>query len=190
MHIDGVAPTTAISCDPPSGWSKTAVTATFTPSDATSDVATTEYSTDDGATWTTGLSAVITTQGPTTLRYRSTDNAGNVEAFKTKAIGVDPVKPTPKALTNKTVRKGRTVKLPYRVSDASCPKAKVTIKVYKGSTLRKTLCLGLKATGTNLTCSYKCSLAKGKYTWKVYATDLAGNKQVKPSSKTLIVMQA
>ena len=30
--------------------------------------------------------------------------------------------------------------------------------------LRKTLSLGLKATGTTLTYSYKCSLAKGKYT--------------------------
>jgi hypothetical protein len=64
---------------------------------------------------------------------------------------------------------------------------KVTIKIYKRNKLRRTFSVGLKATGASLTYSYKCSLAKGKYTWKVYATDLAGNKQAKPSSKSLVV---
>jgi hypothetical protein len=34
---------------------------------------------------------------------------------------------------------------------------------------------------------YKCKLPKGKYSWKVYATDLAGNVQAKPGVRTLTV---
>ena len=65
--------------------------------------------------------------------------------------------------------------------------AKVTIKIYKGSALKKTLTVGTKAANAGLTYPYKCKLAKGKYTWKVYATDLAGNTQAKPAVKTLTV---
>ena len=63
----------------------------------------------------------------------------------------------------------------------------MTIKIYKGSRLKKTLTVGTKAVNVGLTHSYRCKLAKGKYKWKVYATDLAGNKQTKPASRTLTV---
>ena len=66
--------------------------------------------------------------------------------------------------------------------------AKVTIKIYKGRALKKTLTAGAtKAANANLTWSYKCKLPKGKYSWKVYATDLAGNAQAKPGVRTLTV---
>ena len=35
--------------------------------------------------------------------------------------------------------------------------------------------------------SWKCKLAKGTYTWKVYATDLAGNAPHVIGKKTLVV---
>ena len=65
--------------------------------------------------------------------------------------------------------------------------AKVTIKIYKGSSLKKKLTVGTKAANAGLTYSYKCKLPKGKYSWKVYATDLAGNAQAKPGVRTLTV---
>jgi hypothetical protein len=33
----------------------------------------------------------------------------------------------------------------------------------------------------------RCSWAKGTYRWQVYATDLAGNVQLRPASGVLIV---
>jgi hypothetical protein len=73
------------------------------------------------------------------------------------------------------------------VVDATSPQAKVVIRIYKGSALKKTLSVGSKATNANLTYAYKCKLPKGKYSWKVYATDLAGNAQAKPAVRTLTV---
>jgi hypothetical protein len=50
-----------------------------------------------------------------------------------------------------------------------------------------TLGVGTKRTNTALTYSFRCKLAKGKSSWKVYATDLAGNTQAKPGVRTLTV---
>ena len=88
VRIDKTAPFTSVS-GVPAGWSQASVTATFTPTDALSGVASTEYSTNGGSTWTTGASAVVTAQGTTTLTYRSTDNAGNVEADKSCTVRID-----------------------------------------------------------------------------------------------------
>ena len=52
-----------------------------TPVTPLSGVATTEYKVDAGA-WTTGTSVTVSAEGDHLLSYRSTDNAGNVEAAK------------------------------------------------------------------------------------------------------------
>lgn len=122
------------------------MTVAFAASDALSKAAKTEYSTGGGATWTSGATAPISAQGITTLRYRSSDNAGNTEADQTTTVRIDSVKPVPRALANKTVKKGKKVSLRYRVHDKAGPRARVKIKIYKGAKLRKTLSLGLKAT--------------------------------------------
>ena len=44
-----------------------------------------------------------------------------------------------------------------------------------------------KPTNTDLDYSYRCRLRKGTYTYRVYATDLAGNTQARPSVKKLWV---
>jgi len=77
--------------------------------------------------------------------------------------------------------------LRLRVNDVVSPKATVTVKIYKGAALKRTVRLGLQETNTEIRCAYTCRLARGTYTWKVYATDLAGNKQSKVGYKTLIV---
>ena len=192
VSIDKTAPVTAVT-GIPTGWTKTSRTAAFSPDDtvagvaSVSGVASTAYSTDGGVTWTPGMSAQMATQGITTLLVRSTDVAGNVEDPKTITARVDGTAPVPKALANRSVKRNKTVKMPFKVVDVPGAQVKVTIKIYKGSRLKKTLKVGEKAVNVGLTYSYRCKLAKGKYTWKVYATDLAGNTQAKPASKTLKV---
>jgi len=81
------------------------------------------------------------------------------------------------------------VKLAYKVLDAKpgCGQAAVTLKIYKGNKLKKTLKAGTHACNLKQTCSWRCTLAKGKYTLRVYATDIAGNVQSKVGSARLTV---
>ena len=81
------------------------------------------------------------------------------------------------------------MKLGYKVVDVKpgCGKAAVTLKIYKGKKLKKTLNAGTRASNLKRTCSWRCTLGKGKYTLRVYATDVAGNAQSKVGSARLTV---
>jgi len=51
----------------------------------------------------------------------------------------------------------------------------------------KRLTLGLRSCGVLATHAWRCTLAKGSYTWTVTATDLAGNAQARTYVKKLVV---
>jgi hypothetical protein len=97
--IDWTAPVTTATVSPTepdgqNGWYVHPVTVTLNTYDELSGVAKTEYSLDDGATWQTYASAVTLSQdGKYTFSYRSTDNAGNVEAVKTISFNLDTTAP-------------------------------------------------------------------------------------------------
>jgi hypothetical protein len=185
----------------PAIWVNHAVTVTLTPGDAGgSGIAYTEYSLDMGATWTKGTS--VTHPPPTghypdgvvTVRYRSADKAGNVEATKTCTIKVDRRKPTTKAPYAATARRGHTAYLKFKVTDPrpGSPTATVTIKVRNpAGTVVKTLTLAsAKPVNTLLTTRFTLprTWRTGTYKFYVYATDQAGNKQTLPvGSNKLIV---
>lgn len=104
-YVDSAAPTDTV---PPvttatlsgtlgnNGWYTSDVSVTLQATDnepGGSGVKNTEYS-FDGSTWTTYVSPfTITTEGTTTLYFRSTDNAGNIEATKTQTIKIDKTPP-------------------------------------------------------------------------------------------------
>lgn len=95
---DGIPPTTEISLSGSpgdSGWYLSDVQVAFNAYDnpGGSGVNKIEYS-FDGTHWNTyGASFVISTEGTTTVYYRSTDNAGNVEPTKTETIKIDKLPP-------------------------------------------------------------------------------------------------
>ena len=185
-NIDISAPTTTAS-GIPAGWSKTPVTVTLSGSDSLSGRASTEYRLQGGAAWTTYAAPfVVSAQGISTYEFRSTDVAGNVEAVQTFAAKVDPKGPQTLALAKVTVKKGKKATFRFKVSDLT-PTAAVTIKIYKHNKLKKTIPVGSAATNSTLSYKWKCKLAKGSYTWKVYAKDLAGNGQSSVGSKKLTV---
>jgi hypothetical protein len=188
VHIDRTAPVTTAS-GVPTTWSKLPVLVTLTPDgDGLTPVASTEYRAQGAPTWTTYTGPFsVTAQGASVYEYRSTDGVGNVEAVKTITVRIDRTAPVPKALANRSVKRNATAKLPYKIVDVPGAQANVTIKIYKGSVLKKTLKSGKRAANASLTLACRCRLPKGKYTWKVYATDLAGNAQAKPGVKTLTV---
>jgi len=169
VRLDATAPSTSLpSTAIPQGWGKAPVTVALIPSDALSGMiggsAKSEYSLDGGATWTTGTSATISAQGQTTLLYRSVDAAGNVERDKSATVRIDSAKPTTRAF-KASVKKGKKVKLAYRVSDPTpgCGQATVTLKIYKGKKLKKTIKVkGTCTCNVKKTQSWKCTLAKGR----------------------------
>jgi C1A family cysteine protease len=183
---DTIAPTTTAGGIPASGWSQSAVTVSLSANDTGgSGVAYTEYSLDGGAA-VRSTSVAVSATGPHTLTFHSTDNAGNVEAVQTATIGVDPNGPWTVAYKNVTVKKGKTAHFRFKIADVT-PTADVQIRIYKKARLRKILVAGATKTGSVMIGTWKCTLTKGAYTWKVYATDLAGNPQRVIGKKTLVV---
>jgi peptidoglycan/xylan/chitin deacetylase (PgdA/CDA1 family) len=97
---DTVAPTTSIKCNAAAcstGWYRQPVSVALAATDTGgSGVAVTRYTTD-GTTPTASSSVYsgpLVLSQPTTIKYRSWDGAGNLEATRTTTIRVDTVAPT------------------------------------------------------------------------------------------------
>jgi parallel beta-helix repeat protein len=101
--LDVHSPTTIISLSGVEGeneWFTSNVNVTLIATDDISGVEKTEYSFDN-ATWNTYTTPfTITNQGTTTIYYKSTDKAGNVETTKTQTIKIDKTVPTGSIIIN------------------------------------------------------------------------------------------
>jgi hypothetical protein len=99
LQVETIAPTTIAMLTPSqpngtNGWYTSDVTINLSATDAYSGVAVTEYSTD-GTNWMPyNGSILISTEGATTVSYRSTDRAGNTETVKTVTVQIDKTAPT------------------------------------------------------------------------------------------------
>jgi len=189
VKIDTSAPTTTVT-GADSAWHNSPVKLAFSAGDNAggSGVARTEYKLDAGA-WITGSSLTVSAAGSHSVSYRAADKAGNVETAKSATVRIDTGKPTTKAF-KASVKKGKKVKLGYQVNDPlpGSGQAKVTLKIFKGKKLKKTIKPpGTVACNARKSQSWKCTLAKGAYTLKVYATDICGNAQSKVGSARLTV---
>lgn len=200
---DTTPPTTTVS-GLGTGWTNRTVTLAFVAIDnaggwgMVGGPAVTEYSTDAGVTWTPGEQLVIvadtanhTTDGEYPLQVRSTDAAGNTGTVKSATLRIDTRRPVPKALSYTTTMRNTRTPLDYRISDAR-PNggwATVTIKIKDlGGKLVKELSPGRKPVNKNQTAYFTCRLGRGVYKFYVYATDRAGNTQLKPGRDFLIVI--
>ncbi|MFF5217139.1 ThuA domain-containing protein [Micromonospora sp. NPDC000442] len=95
---DDTAPVTTaeVSGTPVEGWltGPATVTLTAADNDGGSGVARTEYQLDDATTWTTYTEPVpVTGDGEHELRFRSVDEAGNVEETKAVTVRIDATAP-------------------------------------------------------------------------------------------------
>jgi hypothetical protein len=182
-----VTPPVTVAAGIPAGWSKSPVIVSLSATDDLSGVALTQYRLLGSLTWTTYVGPfVVSAEGSSTYECRSTDAAGNVETAHPFTVLIDTHGPQTLALAKVTVKKSKSTTFRFRVNDLT-PSASVRIKIYKGAKLKKTLNVGSRATGTALSFKWKATLAKGSYTWKVFATDLAGNAQSSIGSKKLTI---
>lgn len=100
-------------------------------------------------------------------------------------ITKDFVNPRPVAPYNATVAKGKYVKLYYKGVDRSNVKIKIKIKDKSTGKIVKVLYPGWKKPNTLYYYTYKASLARGYYSFGVYATDAYRNKGTTSSWKKL-----
>jgi uncharacterized lipoprotein YddW (UPF0748 family) len=96
---DILAPQTSAAVTPATpdgqnGWYKTAPTITLSANDNCAGVSATEYSTDGGETWQTySAPFAFSTEGTTTILYRSMDRAANSETAKSVTLKIDTSAP-------------------------------------------------------------------------------------------------
>ena len=185
---------TGLQADGHSGWRNKPQMVTLIGSDAGSGVAATYYAISTGAvkgavkTYTGPFS--IAAAGSHAVSYWSVDAAGNRETTHSAYVNIDTGRPVCLALANVEATPGSHVKFTFRVNDPkpSCGKAAVTIKIYRGRKVVKTIRPRLVTVKTKQVYSYKVKLARGSYTWVVTAKDLAGNVQSKKGKKSLRVV--
>jgi photosystem II stability/assembly factor-like uncharacterized protein len=168
---DTAAPTTTVSPDLTS-WKKSDVTLTFTATDPEpgSGVDYTEYKVGAGA-WTEGTSVLVSTEGTTSVQYRSTDLRGNVESPKTAVVKLDKTLPAVSA-SPATGAFDAPVTVTFTASDALSGIARVEYKVDDKSTTSDDG--AAYTTGTSVLLPAPAGV-KRTYVVSFRATDNAGN---------------
>lgn len=195
VTTDLVAPTTTVQ-GADRRWHNVPVELRFVADDCGTGVAFTEYSLDDGTTWTKGSEVTIPApadhsgDGTQAVLYRSTDNVGNLEETRVCHVGVDTQRPTPLAPRAAFVLRGHMATLHFTIGDPrpGSPTARVTIVVRngRGAVVRKAV-LPSRAVDASLAYRFVCRLARGRYSFSVAATDAAGNRQTAVATSTLVV---
>jgi beta propeller repeat protein len=194
IEIDRGLPTVSATRSPApgaSGWDRAPVTLSAAAHDGLSGVAGVEFRRRGAVAWTPYTAPFAPDdQGASTYEFRCADVAGNVSGLSTTSVKLDSGRPRTKALSRAAVRRGRYVRLRYRVVDAvpgsGAVRVKIRIKSATGKTV-KTLKCGTRPVNTALTHRFRCRLKKGSYRFFVYATDLAGNAESRIGRSTLRV---
>ena len=198
LAADTTAPVSTIG-GADSAWHNTAVTLTVTANDpAGPGIQKTEWGVAPAGTtpaWSVLSGSALTVdpvalglQGAQVVSVFSTDRCGNTEAPPvTVTLNFCTVGPTTTASAPASVTRGKKLKLGYR-ADSITPTCTIKLKILKSSgASAKTVGIGEKPSNVKGTYSFTCNLAKGKYTYKVYATDAAGNAQSAMDSDTFKV---
>jgi len=170
---DTTAPTTSILCNAAScstGWYRQAAAVALVATDTGgSGVAATRYSTD-GTTPTAAsplYSAPLTISSPTTIKFRSWDGAGNVEATRTATVRVDSGAPV--------------VAITSPLNGATINAKQTTISASAGDAISGVETVEFFVDGKRLGAdgsapfSYRWKATRGSHTLTALATDTAGN---------------
>jgi hypothetical protein len=190
VRLDGSAP--QVSCAAAGRWFRTrTVTATIVASDPESGLAEVTYRIGVGA-WQPGTTVLISGAGRHAVSYRATDACGNVTSGSC-VVGIDTARPkTTKALASKGRKSGKLT-LRFKVTDPrpSCGAAAVNKIVVTTAKGRKVATIKgvttVVRTNAKVKLVVKKRLRKGSYRFKVFVTDIAGNRGRKAIAGKLTV---
>jgi len=197
VTTDCTAPHTTVS-GADTRWHSRPVTLHFKATDNSGGqgVAYTQYSLDDGTTWTNGTAVTLPAaadhadDGTSKVVYRSVDNVGNRERKRFCAVHIDTRRPTPLAQWPGAARRGARTALRFYVRDPrpGGPTATVTIRIYDRhhALVKKAVLRGVVVNRLS-DYMFTCWLPKGSYRFAVAATDAAGNRQTAGAGNTLVV---
>ena len=118
-----------------------------------------------------------------------TDRSGASSPTMSDSIMVDTHGPTIKVPAAVSVKRGKTASIGFRVGDNLAPRAAVIVRLLdKKGNVVKVFVAGKVSTGAALHhWKFVCTLKPGSYKIRAWATDLAGNQQVKLGKNTLTV---
>jgi len=171
---DTTAPTSAIACAGSAcsaGWYRAPVSVALSATDDASGVAAIRY-TLNGSEPTAAsplYTGAFTVSQTATVRYRSWDNAGNVEATNSQLVRIDATAPTV-AIT--APANGATVKGNVKVTATA---GDVGSGVLRVSFYANGVLIGSKSGGGTVFVSWNTGKLKGNYTLSAVAEDVAGN---------------
>ncbi len=173
------APPTTVVKGCPNDWVRHAVTLSLvaTPAPDGAPVAYTEYSVA-GGNWKHGTKVTIKRQGVTTVRYRSADTLGNVEATKSCKVRIDSIAPVVIDYGRPVAWQGGLLRCAYKVTDASSDRVTAKLAITRYHYPVKQYRLGVRPVGHRLVTGVNCSLGVGTWCWRVVARDQAGNRGV------------
>lgn len=154
----------------------------FTASDVGSGVGGIYYTLDNGPPTPVGTDGMITVggDGHHTVTYWATDNCvdtPNVSDQITGDVYLDSVPPVVTTVNNVTVTQGKKATFKFVAHDALADHCWVDLYILKKGKVVRLVTVGDRPSkATTQTMSWTCKLAKGSYTWRVVAYDMAGNK--------------
>ena len=127
--------------------------------------------------------------GRKTVTVTYTDISHESSPTVSASVTLDTHGPTIRVPAAASVKRGATASIGYRVTDNLSPRVAVTIRLLnKHGNIVKVFMVGKARTGTALHhLRFVCKLKTGSYKVRVWATDLAGNHQVKVGANTLTV---
>ena len=193
VNIDGTAPTAQVSGPADGSWLVAAAEVRVLGADGPNGSGVASLTcTLDGVTHvvpSASLSMVlpVTPNGTHVLSYHATDQAGNVSAEQQYTLHIDTTGPVTAAKAAEG-RKGRAMKLRYRIGDNLSPQATgVTIAV-KNARGRVVATFQRATLNTGVWYAVKWRpKASGTYRYSIRAVDLAGNAQGKVGSAKVVV---
>ena len=174
----------AFAADAVSGWKTGAQTVTITAAGGRGTGRTVHYSLDGGGTWSASaadkVDVPVTSQGAHHVEFYASDSLAGEPVHDAGWVNIDSGKPST-AATKASVLKGRKVTLRFRVKDAlpGCGRAVVKLQIRWRTKVVKTIALGTRPANAALTYRYAAKLKKGTYTYRILATDVAGNRATK-----------
>ena len=146
-----------------------------TPAQDGAPVAYTEYSVAGGK-WKHGTKVTVKRQDVTTVRYRSADTMGNVEATKSCKVRIDSVAPVVLDYGHPVAWQGGLLRCAYKVMDASSSRVTAKLAITRYHYPIKQYGLGAQPVGRRLVTGVNCELGVGTWCWRVVARDQAGNR--------------